>query len=524
MPRLFLLFSLLILSTILVVALIWLTDWPLGVPGEWTWDRISRSEPWYFTAIPSMVAASIYMTFVWLAAPRVSQSSRIVTALRLGGLAIAGFAWLCVVQEGAPRANQLSKAGYVLYFRGPSGYFSQARYDISDLPEFLSNYNRLMSQGEVLHIGTHPPGLIVLLRGLINLCKDSPALTQFLIQSQPPSVVDAFNDIAGSASAREPFRKADRATLWLAFLLVQLSVSVMVIPLYALLRRFHPQRVAWLAVSFWPVVPAVAIFLPKSDVLFAGMSVWLGWLWLEGVRKDRRLIGRILFCGAAGALFWVGLTLSLAILPIGFLLAIATFGQFREQPSLESSRVTRPSLPELGFSILIAAVVFLSLCGVVWWNWKLNLFETWRWNYLNHAAFYKLYSRTYSKWLAINPLEFAIVVGLPLVILAVKGFGAGGLLTRRPGTSLSWALVLTWGILWISGKNMGEAARLWTFLMPWFLFPAANALSAFEQNEPRERNELQFRLWGVALACQFTVNIALVIRVVGFPLPFPVDA
>ena len=41
--------------------------------------------------------------------------------------------------------------------------------------------------------------------------------------------------------------------------------------------------------------------------------------------------------------------------------------------------------------------------------------------------------------------------------------------------SLAWFGV--WSILWLSGKNMGEAARLWIFLAPWPVMTAAIALS-----------------------------------------------
>jgi hypothetical protein len=525
MPRFRFLLVMLIVSTLLVIGVVWQTAWPLGIPGEWTWDRLPLAEPWFLAVIPSTIAAIIYMTFIWLAAPRLSQDRSLATGLRLCGLTLAGFAWLCVVQESAPRFNQLSKAGYVLFFRGPSGYFSQARYDVTDLLQFVAKYNKLMAQGEVLHVGTHPPGLIVLFRGLIRLCEDSRSFSQTLVQTQPPSVVAAFNDIAGSASSRETLRLADRAALWLAFLLVQFAAAVTVIPLYGLLRRSHPPRVAWLSASFWPAVPAVAIFLPKSDVLFASLGIFLGWLWLNGFGTDRieKSARSWVCCAAAGALFWMGLTLSLAMLPIAFLLAVATLWDLFA-PALDRAEQGK-RIRKLAGGLIVAGITFFCLCLAVWWQFGLNLFETWHWNYLNHAAFYKSYSRTYVKWLVLNPLEFAISAGVPLVVLALAAMPGAVRLPRNPDRSLGWALVTTWCILWLSGKNMGEAARLWTFLTPWLIFPAAATLGATApEAEPREQVQAQFRLWGIALSCQFVANISLVLRVVGFPLPFPVPS
>ena len=40
----------------------------------------------------------------------------------------------------------------------------------------------------------------------------------------------------------------------------------------------------------------------------------------------------------------------------------------------------------------------------------------WTWNLKNHARFYVEYPRTYLAWLAINPIELAIAMGLPAAL------------------------------------------------------------------------------------------------------------
>ena len=64
--------------------------------------------------------------------------------------------------------------------------------------------------------------------------------------------------------------------------------------------------------------------------------------------------------------------------------------------------------------------------------------------------------------------------GRPLALAAVLGiylqFKSGW---RRRAAGPAWCLTAVWVLLWLSGKNMGEAARLWLILMPWPVWLAA---------------------------------------------------
>ena len=57
----------------------------------------------------------------------------------------------------------------------------------------------------------------------------------------------------------------------------------------------------------------------------------------------------------------------------------------------------------------------------------------------------------------------------------------------------------------MSGKNMGEAARLWLFLMPWACWLAGSAL-----------NTLRARDWALLMALQALLTVAVIQRVSGF--------
>jgi hypothetical protein len=306
-----------------------------------------------------------------------------------------------------------------------------------------------------------------------------------------------------------PLTRGDRAVLWLAALLVQAAAALTVVPLYGLVRRGQSCRASWLAAAFWPTVPALPIFLPKADCLYPLLACGFIWLWLAGRARESLVMSFL-----AGSLLWLGMMLSLAFLPIAFFAALAT-----PRP--------RPG----GRFIAWAAAGFLLPTLAVGVFLKLNMAAIWWLNFRNHTGFYGQYPRTMWKWLLVNPIEFAVAAGVPLAVVAAWSIGRQ-LCSReeRPGRHV-WAALATIGLLWISGKNMGEAARLWIILMPFLVWIAGQL---FESPAPRAPGSLgpprgQSSLpdpiwqghsgWAAALALQLATTTALAMRVVGFHYP-----
>jgi len=144
------------------------------------------------------------------------------------------------------------------------------------------------------------------------------------------------------------------------------------------------------------------------------------------------------------------------------------------------------------------------------------------WNYDNHAGFYDKYTRTYWKWFLVNPLELALGLGAPVAVLAAAAW-----IRMRPWKECNVRLAhatacfAVWGVLWISGKNMGEAARLWLVVMPWpiwvlsslFERPRADGTASIANDEADTGSG---SLWLWALVAQGIVCAATVSRVNGF--------
>jgi hypothetical protein len=516
-----------------VLAVAWgtgIASFPLGVPGEWTWARVNPSEPLGLALAPVLVVAALYVGFVWLGARYIATCRRAGLAAWICGLTLAGFAWLWVAQESAPENYQLSKAAWILYYRGSSGYFSEARDRAADWRRYLGSYEQKMAEGDVLHIGTHPPGLAIALRGMLGLCRSAPWFVDLLEATEPNSVRAAFDEL----QKREPLSRRDRAVLWLAALLVNAGAALTVIPLFALLTTTCTRRASWQAAAFWPTVPALVIFLPKSDCLFPFLATTFIWLWLEGLSRPSR------WCSfGAGIVIWLGLFLSLAFLPVGFLALLAGFWNIRQGSppgaapsdgqalSTGRSQLTmRESLAQLIPAAAVASVGFSIPILAAWLFVRINLVNVWWLNFQNHAGFYRQYPRTYWKWLLVNPVEFAVAAGLPLTIFAVWSVIVN--LRAAPYRRFGhvWAWLAMFALLWVSGKNMGEAARLWVFLMPflaWFagpLFesqrrpgtnPAPAAISA-----RADGSAITDSTWAFGLAAQLVATALLVTQVVGF--------
>ena len=513
-------FLCLVLSTV-VLALLWLTDVPLGVAGEWTWHRIDYPVEYLLDlALGGGIAlffGGIYLAYTAFAAGRISAASPRQKAAWLGGLCALGFFWLWNVQQAPRWEYSLAKVPWVLYYPASSGYFYEARYHIDDTDRFLAGYESLMEQGDVLHVGTHPPGLFVAHRLLIGLVKQIPPLQGLVESTIPDSAAEAFQVMSeNAAQTPTPIAESDQAAIWLAFLLTQIVAVATMLPLYGLLRRELSPQTSWLAVSFWPLVPALAVFLPKSDALYPFGGVLL--LWVSLISYDRRSNLGAFF---AGVICCVALCFSLAFLPVVLCALLLTGWN-----SFIAADNTPPTRSELVRLLALSAAGFFVVAGCCYAIWGLNLFAIWSWNFRNHAGFYAQFPRTYALWLFANLGELVRAAGVPLCCAAAAVLVAIfrrqiPWRTQQAGAVLIPAAV--WCLLWISGKNMGEAARLWLVFLPWLIWiagqllpnvPAENARLTADQQA--DGNRALLRCWLPVAALQLVVCLLTVVRLYGF--------
>lgn len=516
------------------LAVLWYSTLPLGIPGEWTWERSAAEPDAFWNLCGGAVAASLFIGFILQGRRRFENESNAKRypgelAIWLAGLVAFSFVWLWIVQEISPIKNRLGKSAFVLYYPSSSGYFTRARYDEPRTSALLAGYENLMREGDVLHTGTHPPGLFLVFQALIAACDASPQLSSVLDATQSSSFREACDVIASNAprgSMPRQLLPLDRRVLWLATLLAMLSASLTVVPLYGLLRRSTSMANAWTAAVLWPATPAVAIFIPKSDAVFPLIGVTLLWLWL--VAWDGRSLIRAF---VTGLLTWCGLMCSLAFLPIVLLGGILTVGWAllcRIKPGgTTASNGSPPNSSSLidvrrAMCLVVAGLGFAIPTWALWHYTQLNMLNVWWLNYRNHAGFYHQYARTYWKWLLVNPLELSFAAGWPISLLALvtcwqtlsRFRHRGDSIERTQFLSVVGGVLFVWGMLWLTGKNSGEAARLWILFLPWLIWLASfeidSQMAAIPTTDGRQRTTIAL------LAIQFAVCLLTVARVNGF--------
>lgn len=477
-------------GTLATWLLLWLSEVPLGISSEWAWPRVPWQPGHPYGFVVAGTAGLLYLAFVVFGRQRFHQSGMLERGLWVNGLIVLAVIMLWNTFNLAPGPYGTARAPYVLYYPRMSGYFTQARQvEKQAWKDWLGDYDEQMREGDHLHIGTHPPGLIAMYRLVWRASRNS-TFRSAVLATEPYEARESFQ----SLEVDDPTNRIE-ATLWFVAFATLVMSQLTILPLYGLLRAFCDANTTWKAIAFWPTVPTVIVFWPKSDLvypfiamLFLCSSVW-------GL-KHRDYWLSIL----SGGIAWLGLVLSLAFSPFLLMFALLTAAETLFNRSIPwKNRLI--SFCRHGCAIVLGLLLPTLL---VYWQFDLNLPMTWWYNYQNHALFYGDFPRTYWAWLLVNPLELAFSLGIPLFLAGMLGMlGAFG--QRRPSTSTLLNFVViplgVWGLLWLSGKNMGEAARLWILLMPLWIVPVAACRPSDEQNDHRKSEYFWLILLGAQLVC-----------------------
>ena len=458
---------------------------PLGIRGEWLWARLPEGvrSVWEWSALAALGVAA-YAAFAGLGWRRLKRApSAWAEARWLSALFGASVALQLTIPIGAPDAYDLTRWIYVNYYSGSSGYFRIAREEAARDPwQFLERYPTWIESQDSLHIGTHPPGLILVQCALMRTMERNPEFAAFLTATMPASIRAAIRSIEAPfpisgraaqlmpASARagvhwipKPIPRSERATLYATGLLTLFACAGTVFPLYLLARVAMPAPVAWAAAALWPVAPAANLFQPDADTAYPLLSTmaWALAAWAVRMRRgsDRPGLSGLALAATSGLVMAFGMMFTLAFLPVGLIVALV-IGTDRA-----ASLRTRAAL------IAATGAGFLAFVLAGWLASRANPFVVWSWNLHHHARFYNEYPRTYWLWLWANGIELAIAIGLPTIVWFVVG-----LFTPRHIPRAVWATLAVLVLVDLTGRNMGEVARIWLLFVPPFLIAAARGL------------------------------------------------
>jgi hypothetical protein len=438
---------------------------PLGVPGEWEW---LRANGW-----PSVDGLCLAASGVAALSGFVAVGMRKLTArpncraeaLWLAGLLLGATVIQVIVPMAAAPGYDLSKWAAVNYLPGSAGYFKIARQQaVRDPWRFLAHYPEWIRGQDSLHVGTHPPGLIAVQCALMDVMEKNPSLTSFLLDHMPAAVDAGFREF--TQDEPQPLSRSDRATLYATALLTLLACAGTVVPLYLLARAAFPADTAWAAAALWPLAPAVNLFQPVADTAYPLLSTsalaLAAWSARWFMRDGRPSRSGVCLAIASGVIMAGGMFFTLAFLPVGLVAALIVGLNI--------------SVPWRARIVLILAIGagFMAIVLTGWAVTGADPIVVGRWNLHHHARFYHEYPRTYRFWLLVNPVEMAIALGLPSVVLCLVG------LTAPRALPLSvWSTLLVLALTNLIGRNMGEVARLWILFMPPLLVAAGHGCTRF---------------------------------------------
>lgn len=492
--------------------------WPLGVPTEWVWKPISGSAVTLVVAILIALVGAVVVLGVDKLASRYAASSRWKRFLWAMGLAVVAFAWLATVREPIDwlkTAAGRSRDPWVLYMPGASGYYTAAT-EVESRTEFLSGYDEFVAEGDFLHQGTHPPGLILAYWHLRNVVQALPFTESLALGAMSSASRNSMDIISETQSA--PLTNTDKTVLWYAAIFTQAAVAFCVVPLLFLLKQMTDAATAWRLASLWLFVPAAAVFVPKSDCLYPFVGLCVASLWVRGLKGSR------LAAFLSGWIASYGLLLSLAIGPL--LAGIAS-------GTLYWAATEKNQWRRVGMSTGVAVAGGITQLIPVLLG-GLNIVAVWLGNLKNHATFYDHNPRTFLAWLPVNFIEGTLAAGLPIVAVAmlIKVFarrrtneterctadGDTNGITRLVGNIIHGVLI-AWLLLLLSGKNMGEAARLWILFTPWPILKLGQALSTLvRQTDSSAVDSPEALNWTPLAIASVLAFIAIVLRVDGFDL------
>lgn len=432
------------------------STWPLGVPGEWEWLRLARGP----AAIDVTLAALAVLAYASIAAMGLrflrSGATPGREGLAVAGLMVAAMAVQSVVPSGAPEGYGLAKWSLVLHSPASTGYYSVAKREIRDAKRFLADYPDWIRRQDALHVGTHPPGLFLVEHSFLRFFGAHPRAARWWVERLPGSVQAGFRAI----NDYDPLPIADRATLGLTGALTLLACAGTVVPLYLLSRATSSATAAWSSAVLWPLVPATILFQPLADTAFPLLSVTAIALAAHSARPASSSSRGLALAASTGVVLAIGMFFTLAFLAVGLIVGLVLV----TSPGVENRR-RMGLLVATGAGFMATTLLFWSATGA-------NPFVIAWWNQENHARFYVEFRRTYRAWLLVNPVELALALGIPASAWALVG-----LASPRSVPRAAWATLAVLIILTLSGRNLGEVARLWIPFMPPLLVASGHGLT-----------------------------------------------
>ena len=428
---------------------------PAPYPPEWQWPL--RDVPASGPLWPALAAAVVLVGLLALSARVAPERGR---RILLAGATVVGIALPLGLAALEPDGALPTLFGRVAYRTATSYYTVALAPEAADPVEFLRQHHELLPtfRKGAKHAATHPPGPVLVYRGLLALCDHAPGLTRAVLR------------VAGlpETNPRRPrpeYAPAARAAGVLGGVLILIACVLTAWPVAALAADLGCGALPSARIgALWVLLPGPVLMLPQFDQALA-LPVALSAVALaRALRVETR--GALAWAVASGLAGGVALFLSYgapAFLAVGGLAVLAA-AWARGVPL--RAALARAAV---AFGACAAAFALPALAGH---HPIASAVEALR----IHREFFTL-PRAYALWLVFDPLDLAVFLGVPVAVSLVWAtvVAARRLAARaHPNADEAFRLAAmgALGALILSGQTRGEVGRIWIPVMPVFVVAA----------------------------------------------------
>ncbi|GAB4513917.1 MAG: hypothetical protein OHK0046_15280 [Anaerolineae bacterium] len=351
-------------------------------------------------------------------------------------------------------------AGFLLFTRTVSPVQTGAsaaavRYMADDLHSTLARWPQIMrdaGDANLIHFTTSPPGQALVHQVAADLFDSVPVL------SNPISMALRPYQCSDLAVMRYT---AGELTSTILGMLMPVWASLAVLPLYAAGRMLAGARAARHLVQWWPLVPAVLLFLPAWNSFYPALCAASFALLLLGQRQNGWRAG--VWLVLAGVVMSLTTFLNFAVLP-----ALLLFGLY----TLGVAMISRRGLLWAVRMGIWYGVGLASVWAVFWLATGLTALDILRVTFDAHTD---LVQRDYLPWLLLHPYDVLLFMGWPLAAL----FLWSTVRIRRPVDNLdvlTLSMFITFIAVDLAGIVQGENGRILSFYAPFLLLSSARLL------------------------------------------------
>ena len=433
---------------------------PAPYPPEWQWPlrEAAVSGPlWPALVAVLAILALLAMSGTAWARSRPARGHRVLLALA----SVLGLALPLALVALEPDGVLPTIFGRVAYRTATSYYTVAISPDAADPLEFLRRHDELLAtfRKGAKHAATHPPGPVLVYRGLIALCDHVPGLTRAVLRLSGLPEVNPLR-------ARPEHAASTRAAAVLGGVLILLACVLTAWPVAGLARGLGcgPLASARLGI-LWTLLPGPVLVLPQFDQALA-LPVAASAAALARALRAERARGGAVWAIASGLAGGLAVALSYgapAFLAIGgvAVLAAAVAG---------GVKLTR-ALRWCALAALVTAAAFAAPALV-----GHHPIASARAALRIHREFFTQ-PRDYAVWLVFDPVDLAVFIGLPVAVSLVC---AAARSARRwvararlqPDEAFRLAALAALLALLVSGQTRGEVGRIWIPVMPVLLVAA----------------------------------------------------